>query len=102
MNKKNENHNEELLEETVDTAADDSVRQDDAADAVDEAAEKDAARENDALDTELEGILGEDAANPEGSGDDTGDKPDVYKRQARRCPPEANGEIPPARACTAV
>ena len=67
MNKKNENHNEELLEETVDTAADDSVRPDDAADAVDEAAEKDAARENDALDTELEGILGEDAANPEGS-----------------------------------
>lgn len=84
MNKKNENHNEELLEETVDTAADDSVRQDDAADAVDEAAEKDAARENDALDTELEGILGEDAANPEGSGDDTGDKPEKNRKDRRK------------------
>lgn len=85
MKKNNENHNEELLEETAHSAADDSARQDDdATTAVPMTAETDAVSEDDTLDTELEGILGEDEENPEGAGDDNGDKSEKVKKDRRK------------------
>ena len=101
MKKNNENHNEELLEETAHSAADDSARQDDdATTAVPMTAETDAVSEDDTLDTELEGILGEDEENPEGAGDDNGDKSEKVKKDRRklarwrRCSPSSSLRLP--------